>query len=258
MAVSPAGHACMAVSPEGHACIAVSPQGYACTAVGPHSEHEKYLAFKSHPLFLPYLEQMSTLNYYAQSNIGSRPAKRGSKKELQFEDLRAIPFVGAWGQLKQNVPGYFGLGTALKNLEDQGRLDECIALYKNSGFFRALVGNSMQSMSKTNFPLTEYMKDDEIFGEFWQLIYSEYQLSKEMALKVSGQTVLLEDHPGSRYSIGLRQRVVLPLLIIQQFALMKIKELSEGESADSEQIELYENMIVRSLFGNINASRNSA
>lgn len=220
--------------------------------------YEKYLAFKSHPLFLPYLEQMSTLNYYAQSNIGSRPAKRGSKKELQFEDLRAIPFVGAWGQLKQNVPGYFGLGTALKNLEDQGRLNECIALYKNSGFFRALVGNSMQSMSKTNFPLTEYMKDDEIFGEFWQLIYSEYQLSKEMALKVSGQTVLLEDHPGSRYSIGLRQRVVLPLLIIQQFALMKIKELSEGESADSEQIELYENMIVRSLFGNINASRNSA
>ena len=61
--------------------------------------HKKYVDFKSHPLFLPYLEQMSTLNYYGQSNIGSRPTKRGSRQELRFEDLRAIPFVGAWGQL---------------------------------------------------------------------------------------------------------------------------------------------------------------
>ncbi|MBS25223.1 MAG: phosphoenolpyruvate carboxylase [Gammaproteobacteria bacterium] len=218
--------------------------------------YEKYLAFKGHPLFLPYLEQMSPLNYYSQSNIGSRPAKRGSREELKFNDLRAIPFVGAWGQLKQNVPGYFGLGTALKVMEDKGRLDDCIALYQSSGFFRALVGNSMQSMSKANFSLTKYMKEDETFGEFWKLIYDEFLLSNEMVLKVSGQTVLLEDHPGSRYSIGLRQRVVLPLLIIQQFALMRIKELSE--TGDSEKTELYEKMIVRSLFGNINASRNSA
>jgi phosphoenolpyruvate carboxylase len=220
--------------------------------------HKKYVDFKSHPLFLPYLEQMSTLNFYGQSNIGSRPTKRGSKKKLRFEDLRAIPFVGAWGQLKQNVPGYFGLGTALKALDEQGRLDDCCALYRESGFFRALVGNSMQSMSKANFALTEYMKEDAVFGEFWQLIHDEYSLSMEMALKVSGQTVLLEDHPGSRYSIGLRQRVVLPLLIIQQFALMKIKELSNDDSIPGEKIEVYENMIIRSLFGNINASRNSA
>ena len=154
------------------------------------------------------------------------------------------------------MPGYFGLGTALKAMEDKGRLDDCIALYQSSSFFRALVGNSMQSMSKANFSLTNYMKGDETFGEFWQLIYDEFLLSNEMVLKVSGQTVLLEDHPGSRYSIGLRQRVVLPLLIIQQFALMRIKELSE--IGDSEKIELYEKMVVRSLFGNINASRNSA
>jgi phosphoenolpyruvate carboxylase len=220
--------------------------------------YEKYIEFKSHPLFLKYLVEMSTLSYYAQSNIGSRPSKRESSKELDFENLRAIPFVGAWGQLKQNVPGYFGLGTALKSLESQGRLEECVNLYERSGFFRALVGNSMQSMSKANFPLTNYMKDDELFGEFWKLIYSEFELSVEMVLKISGQSVLLEDHPGSRYSIGLRQKVVLPLLIIQQFALIKVRSFSTTNSSDSKKIELYENMIIRSLFGNINASRNSA
>ena len=116
----------------------------------------------------------------------------------------------------------------------------------------------MQSMSKANFSLTSYMKKDELFGEFWRLIYAEFELSMEMALKISGQSVLLEDHPGSRYSIGLRQKGVLPLLIIQQFALIKIRSLNTDDSPDVKKIELYENMVIRSLFGNINASRNSA
>ena len=38
--------------------------------------YEKYTAFKGHDKFVPYLEKMSTLNYYAKTNIGSRPSKR--------------------------------------------------------------------------------------------------------------------------------------------------------------------------------------
>ncbi len=218
--------------------------------------YKKYLDFKSHPLFLPYLEQMSTLHYYAQSNIGSRPAKRGASSQLRFEDLRAIPFVGAWAQLKQNVPGYYGLGSALKALEDEGRLGECQALYKESRFFEALISNSMQSMSKSIFKLTSYMKEDPEFGEFWESLHQEYQLSKEMVLKVSGQTAMLQDHPTNQCSIKLRMQIVLPLLVIQQYALMKVREESETSADDSPSV--YEKMIVRSLFGNINASRNSA
>lgn len=150
------------------------------------------------------------------------------------------------------------MGRSMSRSRSRSRLDECIDLYERSGFFRALVGNSMQSMSKANFSLTSYMKKDELFGEFWRLIYAEFELSMEMALKISGQSVLLEDHPGSRYSIGLRQKVVLPLLIIQQFALIKIRSLNTDDSPDVKKIELYENMVIRSLFGNINASRNSA
>ena len=218
--------------------------------------YEKYEAFKQHPLFLPYLEEMSTLNYYAMSNIGSRPSKRGGDGKLRFEDLRAIPFVGSWSQLKQNVPGFYGLGTALKSLEELGRLDACLELYKNSRFFRALIANSMQSMSKTNFALTRYMENDPRFGEFWQDIYQEYLLSREMVLKVAGQQELLEDNPRSRLSIRLRENVVLPLLTIQQYALMRIRESREDN--DAERLEVYEKMVVRTLFGNINASRNSA
>lgn len=218
---------------------------------------KKYESLKQHELFLPYLEEMSTLNYYNMTNIGSRPAKRGDSCELKFEDLRAIPFVGAWAQLKQNVPGYYGLGTALAEQENAGQLDSCIQLYKDSGFFRALIANGMQNLAKTNFHLTHYMVDDERFGDFWKMIHAEYELTHEMILKVAEQDFLLQDNPRARLSIELRERIVLPLLVTQQFALMKINELRNIDE-DDPQIEDFEKMVVRSLYGNINASRNSA
>ncbi len=218
--------------------------------------YKKYEDFKQHPLFIPYLEEMSTLKYYAMANIGSRPSKRGSDKKLAFEDLRAIPFVGAWSQLKQNVPGFYGLGTALHAEEQAGNLQACIDLYQRSRFFRALIANSMQSMSKTNFALTRYMEKDARFGEFWRIIYDEYMLCRDMVLKVAGQQMLLQDNPRSRLSIQLREHVVLPLLTIQQYALMRIQQARQ--SGETGNLELYEKMVMRSLFGNINASRNSA
>ena len=60
--------------------------------------YKAYQAFKAHPQFVPYLEYMSTLKYYAKTNIGSRPSKRGNAKQLNFSDLRAIPFLGSWRQ----------------------------------------------------------------------------------------------------------------------------------------------------------------
>ncbi len=217
--------------------------------------YKKYDDLKNHPLFMPFLEQRSTLKYYGLANIGSRPSKRGGSSELKFEDLRAIPFVGAWSQLKQNVPGFYGLGTALKEQEEKGNLQACIDLYNSSLFFKALLSNSMQSMSKTNFAITQYMAKDAKFGEFWKIIYNEFQLSKEMVLKVSGQQQLLQDNARSRMSISLRERVVLPLLTIQQYALIEIQK-AQASGADS-HLAVYERMVMRSLFGNINASRNS-
>ena len=233
------------------------PQRQLIQALAEHS-HAKYQAFKQHELFLPYLEEISTLNYYNQANIGSRPAKRGGDSRLRFEDLRAIPFVGAWAQMKQNVPGYFGLGSALKAMESSGRFEDCKALYQQSSFFRALISNSMQNLAKSNFSLTRYLEKDARFGDFWRLIHEEFELTCEMVLKVSQQTVLMEDNPRSRMSIELRERVVLPLLVIQQYALMNIQALRRSGAEDSPVLEDYEKLVVRSLYGNINASRNSA
>lgn len=220
------------------------------------ASYDAYVAFKAHPLFLQYLEKMSTLKYYAKTNIGSRPSKRSGSDTLRFKDLRAIPFVGSWSQLKQNVPGFYGVGTALEHMEKKGKWNDAVALYKNNKFFRTLLDNSMMSITKSFFGLTAYMENDPVYGAFWKQIFEEYKRSKNYMLKISGMQSLMENEPAGKASIEAREKIVLPLLTIQQYALKQVKDL-EG-SSQHELIEVYERMVTRSLYGNINASRNSA
>ncbi|MCH1471970.1 MAG: phosphoenolpyruvate carboxylase [Flavobacteriaceae bacterium] len=214
------------------------------------TSYQAYQDFKSHPKFLPYLEHMSTLKFYAKTNIGSRPTKRGKSKSLDFSALRAIPFVGSWSQLKQNVPGFYGVGLALEKFEESGRFDQVLDLYQSNAFFRTLVYNSMMSLTKSFFKLTAYMQNDPEYGAFWDQIYAEYQRSKKYLLKLTGQSELMENEPAGKASIMMREKIVLPLLTIQQYALGKLHQKGSDE--------ILEKMVTRSLFGNINASRNSA
>jgi phosphoenolpyruvate carboxylase len=219
--------------------------------------YEKYMAFKGHDKFLPYLDKMSTLNYYAKTNIGSRPSKRNTDSKLDFNDLRAIPFVGSWSQMKQNVPGFFGLGHALGEYEKNGKWDEVQTLYHDSLFFRTLLENSMMSLTKSFFPLTAYMQEDPEFGDFWLIIYNEFLETKRLLLKISGYQELMENYPDGRASIKIRENIVMPLLTIQQYALNAIRQMRSGKK-DEALLEVYEKIVTRSLFGNINAARNSA
>jgi len=218
-----------------------------------------YKEFKSHPKFVPYLEKMTTLKYYGKANVGSRPSKRKVSKEFSFSDLRAIPFVISWSLSKQNVPGFYGVGTALQYFVEKGKFKEVESLYKNSLFFRTLIANSMMSLKKSFFNLTTYMKDDPEFGEFWNLIYKEYKQTKKILLQLTGFKDLMEDQPAGKASIEMREKIVLPLLTIQQFALNKIQKANSNAIVlDEKEKDIYEKLIIRSLFGNINASRNSA
>ena len=107
------------------------------------------------------------------------------------------------------------------------------------------------SLTKTYFPLTSYMKENEQFGPFWNLLHEEMQLSRDMLLEISGYQELMQEELVSKKSVKIREKIVLPLLTIQQYALQRI---AEGSDLD----ETYKKLVTRSLYGNINASRNSA
>ncbi len=108
-----------------------------------------YDELKNHPNFLDYLSAVSPLRFYAETNIGSRPAKRGGGK-LTLKDLRAIPFVGAWSQIKQNVPGFYGVGSALQKMDAD--IDEIAAMYHTNGVLQGVDRQQRNGYAEDLFP----------------------------------------------------------------------------------------------------------
>jgi phosphoenolpyruvate carboxylase len=217
--------------------------------------YKAYLSLKHHPKFVPYLEKITPLAFFGETNVGSRPVKRNQGDKLKFEDLRAIPFVGSWAQMKQNIPGFYGVGSALQELKSQGKMNELKKLYNGSLFFRTLLANSMMSLTKSFFPATAYLSKDKEYGEFWKIMFNEYKLSIKMILEISGLSELMENNPINRDSVKVRERIVLPLITIQQFGLQQLRQLDTDEKPYEKQ---YRKLVMRCMFGIINAARNSA
>lgn len=214
---------------------------------------QAYEALKQNPLFLSYLSEVTPLDYYGDLKIASRPPRRS--KSLAFSDLRAIPFVGAWSQMKQNIPGYFGLGSALQKIISEGHLDTLRHLYENRLFFKTLINNAMMSLRKSNFLITAYLREDQKFGEFWNILFKEAELSKKTCLLISQQKRLLEKDPRIEKSISMRENIVLPLLVMQQYALYELR--TNGKNLPKEQSLFLRKLILKSMAPNINATRNS-
>jgi phosphoenolpyruvate carboxylase len=219
--------------------------------------YESYNQLKNHPYFLEYLSHASPLRFYSDTNIGSRPSKRAGSASLSLNNLRAIPFVGAWSQLKQNVTGYYGVGTALQQMEKEGKLTAVKKLYRESLFFKTLLDNCEMAMMKSYFPLTAHLAEHKKFGEIWQLIYREYELTRQYIIRIAGKTELMTDYPVDQLSIHMRERIMLPLLTIQQYAIMRVREIEEA-LIQTPVRSTYEKLVMRCSFGIINAGRNSA
>ncbi|TAM99983.1 MAG: phosphoenolpyruvate carboxylase, partial [Chitinophagaceae bacterium] len=220
---------------------------------------ESYAAFqvlKFDPQYLEYLNYASPLRYYAATNIGSRPSKRKAST-LSLDSLRAVPYVGSWSQLKQNVPGYYGVGSALEKLEKEGKWSALENLYKNSLFFKTLLDNCEMSMKKSFFPLTEYLSKHPDYGGLWTMLHAEFERTKRYILKLSGNKELMDNYPIDQQSIEMRERIVLPLATIQQYALTQLRENHKTGEEDPLK-SVYEKLVIRCSFGLINAGRNSA
>ncbi len=215
--------------------------------------YDAFVSLRKHPLFLSYLEKFSPLSLLSKITISSRPVKRNSGEKLKLEDLRAISFVTAWSQLKQNIPGFYGMGTALKTQEDAGNWDDIVKTYQESGYFKTIIDNCMMSMSKSDFSVTAHFANDKEYGDFWKMLHDEFELSKAMLLKLSGHETLMENYPVEKRSIAVREKIVLPLVLIQHYALEQLQhELSEVEK------QSYEKLAIRTVYGVVNAGRNLA
>src|SRR5690606_36841635 len=118
--------------------------------------------------------------------------------------LRAVPYVGAWSQLKQNLPGYYGVGSALEALHAKGDWPRLQQLYKHSLFFKTLLDNCEMAMKKCFFPVTAYLADHPTYGPLWKQIYEEFERTRKYLLLLAGADTLMADKPMDELSIRLR------------------------------------------------------
>jgi len=181
--------------------------------------------------------------------------RRNADGKLQIEGLRAITFVGAWSQIKQNVPAYYGIGTAIQAMIKAGDETALQYLYQHSLYFRTLLENAMQSIMKSDFSLTQYLQQDKTFGPFWQKLYDEAELSIVMLKIISSQEALLENDPVSQSAISIHESLVIPIAIILQYAMIELQRCNPETQAD--ELNVYRKLILKSLTANTNASRNA-
>jgi phosphoenolpyruvate carboxylase len=65
----------------------------------------------------------------------------------------------------------------------------------------------------------------------------------------------MEKYPVERKSIALREKIVLPLVIIQHYALQQLNNM-KAKNIVNDQSEIYDKLIIRTVYGIVNAGRN--
>ncbi|MBL8233392.1 MAG: phosphoenolpyruvate carboxylase [Bryobacterales bacterium] len=75
---------------------------------------ETYRALVEEPGFVEFFAQATPIDAIEQNRIGSRPPRRSGERTLK--DLRAIPWVFSWSQARFNLPGWYGVGSALERV----------------------------------------------------------------------------------------------------------------------------------------------
>ncbi len=179
--------------------------------------------------FAEWLARISPLGEVDRLQMGSRPARRGGR--AAFEDLRAIPWVFAWAQTRLNLPGWYGLGSAIEASD----LSELRDAYREWSLFRALVDNVEMSLAKTD---REIAVRHLALGERADLakrVLDEYQRTLDGVLEILGQDRLLASRPVLSWAVALRNPYVDALSHLQIRALRALREGADGEARDGSE-----------------------
>ena len=194
--------------------------------------------------FSTFFRQMTPLVEISELKIGSRPASRSNSQRI--EDLRAIPWVFSWAQARAMLPGWYGVGDALRSA-DMGLLREMLDAWP---FFRATVDNLEMVLSKSDMGIAaryatlvaDRALGDALFGR----IRDAWSATQESLLAITGQTRLLEKHPALEDSIRLRLPYIEPLNLLQ-VELIKRHRAGERDPRVREGIQLSINAIATAL-----------
>ena len=158
--------------------------------------------------------------------IASRPVSRATGSRLQFENLRAIPWVFSWIQMRVLVPGWFGLGTALEQL-DASKLKQFKAHAKTDPFINTVLQNAAQEMARVRLPIARlYAEGGPLGAQFAERIEEEFTRASKALLNILDQPTLLSHAPAIEHAIQQRNPWTDILNLIQ---IECLRRQSKGE-----------------------------
>ncbi|HEY1455591.1 MAG TPA: phosphoenolpyruvate carboxylase [Candidatus Dormibacteraeota bacterium] len=180
--------------------------------------------------FEAWFGRVSPLDELSRLRLGSRPARRGSSTRL--EELRAIPWVFAWSQMRLNLPGWYGMGSGLA----AANLEELRAAYDEWPLFNVMIDNAEMSLAKTDRRIAGRYLALGGRPELTERILAEYDLTVERVLAVTGHSRLLENRRVLSWAVDLRNPYVDALSHIQLHALEVLRRASLDE-VERERVE---------------------
>jgi phosphoenolpyruvate carboxylase len=207
------------------------------------------------PGFTGFFRDATPIAELSALRLGSRPAARGragrqdadadgratpgddghSPGLTDLTDLRAIPWVFAWSQARLDLPGWYGLGTALDGYRvDHGEraLDELGRLYRQWPFFASILDNAESILARVDLAVAHRYARLARGAEaerFWATIEQEHRRSVGLLLRIAGRERLLDATPALQRSLELRNPYVDSLSDLQVRLLGRLRAIDADD-----------------------------
>ncbi|HEY8476313.1 MAG TPA: phosphoenolpyruvate carboxylase [Chloroflexota bacterium] len=203
------------------------------------------------PTFHQYFAETTPIGEISRLNMTSRPVGRGGVQDIAH--LRAIPWVFSWTQTRTNLPGWYGLGTAIERFvrRSPDHLSLLQTMYRSWPFFRSVIDNAQLSLGTADMRVAELyaglVSDPKVGDQIFQQIRAEYERTVDLVLQVTGQERLLDNSPVLQRSIQLRNPYVDPMHYIQVHWLRRLRQ--RGAEADPEREEQMHQVVLHAING---------
>ncbi len=199
------------------------------------------------PGFMDYWQAATPIDEISRLHLGSRPAGRSSAPRSggpQVLNIRAIPWVFSWMQSRFNLPGWYGLGTALDvsrlSLAQPPAGEVSREMYDGWPFFNTLIKNAEMSLVKADLGIaalySDLVPDRALAGRILDRIRAEYERTRDVVLAITGQSELMESETVIQRSVNRRNPYVDPLNYIQVEMLRRLRALPDPESLEADSL----------------------
>lgn len=194
-------------------------------------EKYKNLVYDNPYLWEVFLE-VTPFEYISLLNIASRPVSRSSKTNIK--DIRAITWNFSLTQVRLMLNSWYGVGSAIFELKNEGRINDIKALYSNNSFFNVIINSCQQALAKADlnvFKMYANLFENKSHRDLLvHTLQEEYELTCKMILEVTNQKEILDNKKVIKQSIKLRNPYTDPLNAIQIELLRRIKSSKEDQS----------------------------